>query len=298
MTNSPGSLRSCLIAGLLVIAGSAHAAPSVTRDLAGTLSTISADSLIAPLRELESRSPGPAGARVAMMLGRLHLSRGEYREAVDAFGRAAARLDPASKAEARYWMGIAWLGAGQPAQARSLLEEMTREPSPWRAPGLVALARTWELSRRPDRAIEALDEAAKEPAGEHTPPLLERYAALQEAAGHPAVAERARERLIQDYPRSIEAAEARRVRVTAAEAGGGSVAVVIGTFLDPARARSLATAAQRAGFDDAKVVTKGEGLAAVHAVWVGTYSDAKKAQVAGEQAARALGVTWELTRAH
>jgi len=158
MKNSPG-LRSCLIAGLLAIAGPAPGAPPVTRDLAGTLSTVAADSLVAPLRELESRSPGPAGARVVMLLGRLHLSRGEYREAVDAFGRAAARLDPANKAEARYWMGIAWLGAGQPAQARSVLEEMTREPSPWRAPGLVAFARTWELHRRPDRALEALDEA-------------------------------------------------------------------------------------------------------------------------------------------
>ena len=296
MRNSLGSLGSCLIVALVAMAPVAHGAPPAARDLAGTLSSVGADSLVVPLREIEARSPGPAAARVAMVLGRLHLSRGEYREAVDAFGRAAARLDPANKAEARYWMGIAWLGAGQPTQARSVLEEMTREPSAWRAPGLIALARTWELSRRPERALAALDEAAKEPAGEHTPALLERYAALQEAAGHPAVAERARERLIQEYPRSIEAAEARRVRVAAAEAGDGSVAVVIGTFLDPARARSLATAAQRAGFDDAKVVTKGEGLAAVHAVWVGTYPDAKKANEAGEQAARALGVTFELTR--
>lgn len=262
------------------------------------LDAIPADSLAAPLRQLESRSAGAEAARIAMTLGRLHLSRGEYREAADAFGRAAARLDPANKAEARYWAGIAWLGAGQPAQARSVLEEVTREPSPWRGAGLVALSRSWESSRRPERALETLDEAAKEPEGAHTPQLLERYAALQEAAGHSAVAERARERLLKEYPRSIEAAEARRARLAASAEGTGNFAVVIGTFLDPARARSLASTAQRAGFENARVETRGEGLAAVHSVWLGTWSDPNKARAAGEQAARALGVTWELTRAH
>lgn len=284
----------------LVWAGAVPAAattPPGQRNLGATLASVSADSLAGPLRQLESRSTGAEAARVAMMLGRLHLSRGEYREAADAFGRAAARLDPGNKPEARYWAGIAWLGAGQPAQARSVLEEMTREPSAWRAPALLALARTWELSRRPERALEALDLAAREPEGAHTPRLLERYAALQEAAGHSAVAERARDRLLKEYPRSIEAAEARRARLTASAEGTGNFAIVIGTFLDPARAKSLATTAQRAGFEDARVETRGEGLAAVHAVWLGTWSDPNKARAAGEQAARALGVTWELTRA-
>jgi tetratricopeptide (TPR) repeat protein len=291
--------RGCVttFAAWLAVASGAHAAAAPARDLNAMLARVPADSLAGPLRAFESQATGAEAARAAMTLGRLQLSRGEYREAADAFGRAAARLDPANKPEARYWVGIAWLGAGQPAQARSVLEEMTREPSSWRAPALIALARTWELSRRPDRALEALDLAATEPEGAHTPALLERYAALQEAAGHPAVAERARERLIKDYPRSIEAAEARRVRLAATEAGTGNVAVVIGTFLDPARARSLATTAVRAGFENARVETRGEGLAAVHTVWIGTYPDTKKAKAAGEQAARALGVTYELTRA-
>lgn len=284
-----------LVLALVSVDGAA--APATPRNLGATLSSVPADSLALPLRQLESRSTGAEAARVAMMLGRLHLSRAEYREAADAFGRAAARLDPANKGEARYWAGIAWLGAGQPAQARSVLEEMTNAASAWRGPGLLALARSWELSRRPDRALETLELAAKEPEGAHTPRLLERYAALQDAAGHSVVAERARDRLLKEYPRSIEAAEARRARLSASASGTGNFAVVIGTFLDPARAKSLATSAQRAGFDDARVETRGEGLAAVHSVLLGTYPDPNKARAAGEQAARALGVSWELARA-
>src|SRR5262249_48954658 len=135
------------------------------------------------------------------------------------------------------------------------------------------------------------------PLGEAGPAVLERYAALAEAGGRVSEAQEARERVIQDYPRSMEAAAARRIRPAGETAASGTVAVVIGTFQDAGRARALAADAVRAGFADARVVTHGEGLAAVHQVWLGTWPDAAKARAAGDQATRALGVAYEMAPA-
>ena len=86
--------------------------------------------------------------------------------------------------------------------------------------------------------------------------------------------------------------------ITQDETRPGAAAVVIGSFVDPARARSLASAARAAGFADAKVVSRGQGLAAVHQVRLGVYPRSADARRAGEQAEQALGVTFELMRAH
>jgi cell division septation protein DedD len=138
--------------------------------------------------------------------------------------------------------------------------------------------------------------------GESGPAALERLAALAERDGDESQARKARERLLADYPRSMEAAAARLAifapaNAQPAQARPGAVAVVIGSFVDPARARSLATAARAAGFPDARVVSHGEGLAAVHMVRLGVYPRHAEARKAGEQAAQALGIAYELMRA-
>src|SRR5205807_2400748 len=79
-------------------------------------------SLRVPLRRLEGRLDPARSAEVAMTLGRYHFARGEYRDAVAAFARSSARLEPSRKPDARYWMGLSWLGLGEPAQARATLE--------------------------------------------------------------------------------------------------------------------------------------------------------------------------------
>jgi tetratricopeptide (TPR) repeat protein len=273
------------------------AAPPVAPNVAALIASTPGDSLVIPLRVLEVRlGSAPEAAEAAMTLGHLHLVRGEYRDAVGAFGRAAARLGPARKAEARYWVGVAWLGVGDAGQARAAFEEASRIESPRRVEALLGLAQAWDLARRPDRASEVLALALAEPLGEAGPAVLERYAALAEVSGRVSEAQEARERVIREYPRSIEAAAARRIRPVGGTAGGGTVAVVIGTFQDAGRARALAADAVRAGFADARVVTRGEGLAAMHVVWLGTWPDTKKAAAAGEQATRALGVAYEIAR--
>jgi len=292
------------VLALACTAGAAHAdppvaAPPAAPSVAALLRATSGDSLVAPLRALEIRlGASPEAAEAAMTLGHLHLARGEYREAVATFGRASARLGPARKMEARYWVGVAWLGAGDAAQARSAFEEASREGSTRRTEALLGLAQSWDLAHRPDRALEVLEQALAGPLGEAGPAVLERYAALAEAGGRVSEAQAARERVIQDYPRSMEAAAARRIRPAGEATGSGVVAVVIGTFQDAGRARSLAADAVRAGFADARVVTHGEGLAASHQVWLGTWPDAAKARAAGDQATRALGVAYELSPAH
>jgi tetratricopeptide (TPR) repeat protein len=289
---------------LAAAAAAAHADPPVTAppaapDVVALLRATPGDSLIAPLRALETRlAASPEAAEAAMTLGHLHLVRGEYRDAVAAFGRASARLGPARKAEARYWVGVAWLGVGDAAQARSAFEEASLEGSTRRTEALLGLAQSWDLAHRPERALVVLEQALAGPLGEAGPAVLERYAALAEAGGRLSDAQEARERVIRDYPRSIEAAAARRVRPAGEAAAGGAVAVVIGTFQDAGRARALAADAVRAGFADARVVTHGEGLAAVHVVWLGTWPDAAQAKAAGDQATRALGVAYEIARAN
>ena len=278
----------------------APAAPcfAASRPLAALLSTTPADSLGGPLARLEASAAEPlSGAEAALTLGALHFARGEYREAVTAYARAAARLDPARKAEARYWAGLAWLGLGEPTQARASLEEVALDRSPRRVEAVLGIAQAWELSQRPERAYDALASIAEGDLGEAGAAVLERAAALAERLNRPDQARRARERLLARYPRSIEAAAARLEFAQAeASAGAGHVAVVIGSFLDLARARSLAGEARHAGFPSAQVITRGQGLAAVHVVRLGTYAGHLDARRAGDQAARALGVAYRIVR--
>src|SRR6266436_7212957 len=84
--------------------------------------------------------------------GQRHYARGEYRQAADAFGRAAARLEPARKPEARYWSGLSWLGAGDAVQARSAFEDVIAAGSPRRAFAELGMAQSWELAGQGDRA--------------------------------------------------------------------------------------------------------------------------------------------------
>jgi tetratricopeptide (TPR) repeat protein len=172
-------------------------------------------------------SATPAAAPVSAMptaeqefdSGQLHFARGEYRQAADAFGRAAARLDPAEKPRARYWTGLSWLGAGDGVQARSAFEDVVAAAAPELALARLGIARSWEMAGRPERALAALREliVMSDP-GEAGPTMLARFAVLSEAQGDTDAAHRARQRLLRDYPASMEAASERlemmRQRVT------------------------------------------------------------------------------------
>ena len=288
-----------LIAGLATGSCAAMALAQSREPLRSMLASTPAESLQAPLRQAEAdRARGAERAEAAMPLGRLHSARSEYREAAAAFARAAARLEPGRKDEARYWAGISWLGVGEPVQARAALEEVVSGSSDRRVDATLGLAQAWELARRPERALAALEPLAQAPLGEAGPAVLERLAMLAEAGSKPALARHARERLLEEYPRSIEAASVRLTLVPAAPAtGSGAFAVVIGTFIDKARAGALASEARRAGFPQAQVVTRGSGLTTVHIVRLGTFPSSTLARRSGEQATQALGVTYEIVRA-
>jgi len=167
------------------------------------------------------RVPGAAGrpedrARVALSpqdefdLGLRHYARGEYRQAADAFARAGARLELDRKPDARYWTGLAWLGAGDAVQARSAFEDVIATSSSRRALARLGLAQSWELAGRADRAFATYAALSAEPTlGEATGTTLSRYAALAAARGEEDVARRARERLLREAPNSMEAASVR-----------------------------------------------------------------------------------------
>src|SRR5207248_2496297 len=83
---------SCLVLPIVL----ALAAPARTPESLDALARrYPADSLVAPLRRFEiERGTLREAGEAAMLLGRLHFARGEYRQAADAFARASARLDP------------------------------------------------------------------------------------------------------------------------------------------------------------------------------------------------------------
>ena len=197
-------MRQCLLMMPLLLA---TAAPS---DLLGTLRATPVESLAVALRRFESGAGLPEqGGDAALVLGRLHYARGEYRPAADAFGRAAARLEPGRKPEARYWAGLCWLALGDVPQARSALEEVARSSGAQRPLALLALAQSWELAGKPDRAFDLLGRLLEGNPGEAGPAALARFAALAERFEQPEQAHRARVRLLRDYPSSLEAAGAR-----------------------------------------------------------------------------------------
>jgi tetratricopeptide (TPR) repeat protein len=252
-----------------------------------------ADTLVVALKRLESGRPDQGG-NAALLLGQLHFARGEYRLAADAFARAAARLDPARKPEARYWVGLSWLGLGDPNQARAALEEVADSDSPRRALARLGIAQAWELAGRPERARQTLEALLAGDPGEAGPPALARLAALADAAHQPEVARSARERLMREYPASDEAAGARLAPAAVPADLAGGWRVEIGSFADVMRARSLADAARAAGFTQASVVARGVYPSRLHVVVLGRYEKSAEAKRDAERAATALGVNYRL----
>jgi tetratricopeptide (TPR) repeat protein len=282
-----------------------------------------ADSLIAPLTRFEATHPGSDGAEAAFVLGQLHYARGEYRQAAGVFTRATSRIGGARRAEVRYWMGLANLGAGQIGEARTAFEDAARSDSPRRPEALLGVALCWEAARRPERALEVLQTLVAGEPGEAGPAALERLVSLSARAERPELARRARERLAHDYPRSVEAMRAVRgpegpaapvARVQARAAGPGPapaarrtapppmvvqvpLAVQIGAFRDRALASRLAERARRAGFGPVRVSALADADGGIYAVRVGVYATAEDARGAGERLGRSLGVVWRVVPA-
>lgn len=178
--------------------------------LAEVLATTPADSLAVPLRKLEQRmGRSQEAGEVALALGQFHFSRGEYRQSVETLARAAARLDPALKPEARYWQGLALLALQQSTEARVTFEEVARASAARRPDALLGISYAWEQAGRPDRALDALESLLDGNPRESGAAALERYAAFAARLGKPRDARRAADRLRREYPGSVEAARLR-----------------------------------------------------------------------------------------
>jgi tetratricopeptide (TPR) repeat protein len=226
-------------------------------------------------------------------------------------------FDPARKPEAHYQEGLAWLGVGELSRARAAFKEAGRTGSPRRAQALLGVALSWERGERPERAIEALDALLAGDPGEAGPAALEQQATLATRLDRPETARRARARLLEEYPLSLEAVRAATVpalpaapaarspsrpHVSTAPASPGRpapppgavqgpLAVQIGVFRDAARARALADRARRAGFSPVRVSAREDAAGALYAVRIGLYATAEDARAAGRHLDRALGVS-------
>ena len=292
--------------------------PVAAPTLEDLLARLPADSLPAPLRNFEAAHHGEPAAEAAFTLGQLHYARGEYRQAAEAFTRAAARFGSEQKDEARYWAGLSWLGAGGPGQARSLLEEVARGSSSRAAEAKLGIALCWQASRRNDRALDVLQGLVAGDPGEAGPAALEEVAALATWAGRPDVARRAQQKLVRQYPHSMEAmraglvpaaAPAPRVpkpaRIGAAvsrpapppAAVQGPFSVQIGAFREPDRANALAASARRAGFGPVHVTAIEDAVGRLFAVRVGVYATAEDARSACARIGPALGVACRIVSA-
>jgi tetratricopeptide (TPR) repeat protein len=284
----------------------------------GILSSYPADSLMAPLARYEAAHRGSDAAEAALTLGRLHYARGEYRQAAADFARATSRSNPDRRGEVQYWTGLAWLGAGEASQARAAFEGAARSGSSRRPEAQLGVALCWEAARRPERALETLQALLAGDPGEAGPAALERVARIATRLDRPELGRRARERLMKDYPRSIEAVRSVRPPDTLARvpravsrlpapsaarvapppvAAQGPLAVQIGVFHEQARANELAELARRDGFAPVRVAALTDARGRYFAVRVGVYATAGDARGAGERIGRALGVAWRVVPA-
>jgi hypothetical protein len=159
---------------------------------------------------------------------------------------------------------------------------------------MLGVAMAWELADRPDQALDVLDRLLNGAAGEAGPAALEHLSILADRLHMAERARSARERLVREYPESIEAARATPAITASAASGTGPVIVQIGVFSNLARARSLAATAQRSGFPSAEVVIRGQGRALNYVVSLGSYPNAEQAWRAGERAAKELGVSYAI----
>jgi len=254
-----------------------------------------ADSCVVRLRRWESSPPsGLASADVALALGQLHYARGEYRQARDAFARAAAKHMGENRGEARYWVGLASLALSEGPEARDAFTEAAALSPDRRALARLGYAQAWDVERRPEKSFDALRVLMSEDAGEAGPPALERQATLAEQFKRNDEARKARQRLAREYPKSFEAGRLNATPVAAP--GAGPVGVQIGVFADRDRATALAARARGAGFSSVQVVERrGEG--ARPTLWVvrlGRYASREEADAAGERAQHELGVGWQV----
>jgi tetratricopeptide (TPR) repeat protein len=296
---------------------------AATPALQQVLGSVAADSLVVPLERYETLQRGGDAAEAALLLGQLRYARGEYRQAAVAFARAGGHADPVRREEARYWAGMAWLGAGDFGQARSTLAEAAQGRGPRRPDALLGVALCWEAQGHPDRAMDAVQSLLAGDGGAAAPAALERMEALAVRLGRPELARRARERLLRDYPRSMEA-----MRAAAGPAGAvvtpqgsrplplapapgaaslrrqpppvavqGPLMVQIGVFREGGSARALAERARRAGFLPVRVSTREGAGGAAYVVRVGLYATAEDARSAGQRLGRALGVPWRVVPA-
>ena len=287
-----------MVHGALILLASLAASPPPhgADELKALLERYAADSLVQPLKRFETEHGRfPEGGEAALALGQLHYARGEYRQAAEAFARAAARQEPALKNEARYWAGLSWLAQREPSQARAALEEVAHSGSPRGPEAMLGLAMAWETAQRPERALEVLHRLLGGDPGEAGPAALEHTMALAEALHLQRESRDARARLLRQYPNSIEATRAAMPEREAPRVPAeGSVTVEIGSFSSPGRAHSLLAATQRAGFTEAKVLLRGEERARSYVVLLGTYPNAEAGRLAGETAAKRLGVSYRL----
>jgi tetratricopeptide (TPR) repeat protein len=262
---------------------------SVPDTLATLIRAAAPDSVAEALEAYAARMGGAGAAEALLVLGRYEYARGEYRAAAIAFARAGARLEPARKSEARYWAGLGWFALGDLERARGTLEEVARARGLRCAEAQLALAQVWEAGGRSDRAVEELDALLASNPGESGATALAMQYEIATAQHRDVEAQRAAERLLREYPKSMEAARFRQRVVTPPSTQGG-FSVRLGAFSEEARARSLAGAARRAGFADVRVIPPGGAGAPLYVVRLGPYADPDQAQKQAERVAELLGI--------
>ena len=218
-----------------------------------------------------------------MLLGQLHFARGEYRDAGRAFARAGAQLDLARRPRARYLAGLSWMALREFERARAALQEAAVENSPVRAGARLALAQSWEASGRADRAFEELRFLMTEGPGEWGASALAMQRELALHMRRDAAARRAGERLLRDYPTSMEATRMRQI-IEMPVSALGTVVLRLGAFADETRARSLAADVRRAGFAEVRVIPPSGVGAPLYVVQLGPYADPEEAEAQADRA--------------
>jgi cell division septation protein DedD len=267
-------------------------------------------------------------SEVELRAGRYHYALGDYRSALTRFESARDRRgDAATRAEARYWLGLTLLALREMDDARRALEAVVEDRAAGRltSAALRALGELHRIGGRPAEAARHFERAAEfDDAGDAPSQALLGEAAARDRAGDRREAAALYAELLAKHGDTPAAAEARgwltaREREAAvpapAAAGAPSDAPAPPTDVEPLRpeprapgadwglqvgafaaienARALARQLEERNFTDVRV-ERSDSSDGLYHVRVGRYSDRNAAEAAGKEVSAALGLRYQI----
>lgn len=251
-------------------------------------------------RYLVEHKGHPLEWRAEMELGLHGYALGTYAQASGHFARAVSLKPPKREAvKARYWLGLARLGAGSFAQSRREFEAVKLDDGGTGLSDAASLGAA-DCLRQEGSYSSALAEynrlAAKPGGTDWLPQALQGAGLCLEKLKREAEARQVYSRLVREFPSSFEATAARGKLKTAAPAASQKTAaagytIQAGAFSQEANARKLVTSLTQKGVTELSVVKEERGGRVLFIVYLGEFPTKEAAQQTSKELSARLGLS-------